>query len=81
MQMNPMKLLQLKGAWDEFQRNHAKFTQFIKAAGQGALAEGTVLDITVTTANGKELHSNLKVTAQDMELVRQIQEIVAENAK
>lgn len=78
MNVNPMKLLQLKGAWETFQRNHPKFPQFMKAVGKGALAEGTVMEITVTTAEGKTLSTNLKVTAQDMELVRQLQTIISE---
>lgn len=81
MQMNPMKLLQFKAAWDTFQHNHTKFTQFIKAMGQGVLSEGSVLEITATTAEGKSLSTNLKVTAQDMELIRQIREIILENGK
>ena len=81
MQMNPMKLLQIKGLWEEFQRNHERFMQFVKVAGQGALSEGAGMEVTVTTAEGKTLSSNLKVTAQDMELVRQLREMVMENAK
>lgn len=75
MNINPMKLLQLKGAWDTFQKNHPKFPQFVKVVGKGALAEGTVLEITVTTAEGKTLSTNLKVTAQDMEMIRQLKEL------
>lgn len=78
MNMNPMKLLQLKGAWDTFQRNHPKFPQFMKAVGKGALAEGTVMEITVTTAEGRTLSTNLKITAQDMDMVKQLREIISE---
>lgn len=79
MNINPVKLLQMKGAWDAFQRNHPKFPQFMKAVGKGALAEGTVMELTVTTAEGKTLSTNLKITAQDMEMIRQIQEIISES--
>lgn len=78
MNVNPMKLLQLKGAWDAFQKNHPKFPLFMKAVGKGALTEGTVLEINVTTAERKTLSTNLKITAQDMEMFRQIQEMVSE---
>lgn len=76
--MNPMKLLQIKSAWDSFQKNHPKFPQFMKAVGKGALAEGTVMEINITTVEGKTLSTNLKITAQDMELFRQVQEMVSE---
>ncbi len=81
MQMNPVKLLQFKTAWDEFQRSHTKFTKFIKTIGQGALSEGSILEIKATTAEGKSMDTNLKVTAQDMELIRQIREMLSENEK
>lgn len=80
MNINPMKLLQMKGAWDTFQKNHPKFPQFMKAVGKGALAEGAVVEITVTTAEGKTLSTNLKITEQDMELARQIREMVSEGS-
>lgn len=80
MNINPMKLLQMKGAWDNFQKNHPKFPQFMKAVGKSALAEGTVMEVTVTTAEGKTLSTNLKLTAQDMEMFRQIQELVSEGS-
>lgn len=79
MNINPVKLLQMKSAWDAFQRNHPKLPQFMKAVGKGALAEGTVMELTVTTAEGKTLSTNLKITAQDMEMIRQIQEIISES--
>lgn len=78
MNMNPMKMLQLKGAWDAFRRNHPKFPQFVKAVGKGALAEGAVVEINVTTAEGKSLSTNLKITAQDMELFEQLKELAME---
>lgn len=78
MNMNPMKLLQIKSAWDTFRHNHPKFPQFIKAVGKGALTEGTVVEISVITAEGKSLSTNLKITAQDMELFEQLKELAAE---
>lgn len=78
MGINPMKLLQLKSAWGKFQKNHPKFLQFLKVAGKSALSEGSVIEISVTTSDGRTMNTNLKVTGQDMELVRQIQEIAAE---
>lgn len=76
MNINPMKLLQIKGAWEKFQQNHPKFLQFLKAAGKNALSEGSVVEISVTTADGRKMNTNIKVTRQDMELFEQIQELV-----
>lgn len=77
MNINPMKLLQVKGLWNKFQKNHPKFPQFIKAVGKNALQEGSVIEINVTTADGRTMSSNLKINAEDMDLLRQIQELTA----
>lgn len=72
MAIDPMQLLKIKGMWDGFTRRHPKFPAFLKAMTQGAITEGNVLEITVTTAEGKTISSNLKVTKEDMEMVEAI---------
>lgn len=73
MAINPMQLLKLKGMWDQFTQRHPKFPAFLKALTQGAVTEGSVIEITVTTADGRRISSNLKVTKEDMELVEAYQ--------
>lgn len=73
--MNPMMLLQLKTGWERFKRNHPKFPLFLKAVSQDAVAEGTVIEISITTAEGKNYSSNLKLKQDDMELIQQMKEI------
>lgn len=68
MAMDPLQLLKMKGMWDKFTARHPKFPAFLKAAGQGAIEEGTVIEISITTAEGKKISSNLKVKAEDMEM-------------
>jgi hypothetical protein len=75
MPMNPMKLLQLKSLWDKFTTNHPKFPKFLQAVGQNSIREGSILEITVTTPEGEKISSNLKVTAEDMQLVENLKEI------
>ena len=72
MAINPMQLLKLKGMWDQFTQRHPKFPAFLKAMTQGAVTEGSVIEITVTTADGRKISSNLKVTREDMELVEEV---------
>lgn len=78
MNIKPMKLLQIRSAWDKFQQNHPKFLRFLKVIGKNAISEGSVVEIKVTTSDGRTMNTNIKVTGQDMELFRQIQEIIAE---
>lgn len=68
MGMDPLQLLKMKGMWEKFTARHPKFPAFLKAAEQGAIGEGTVIEITITTAEGKKISSNLKVKAEDMEM-------------
>ena len=46
--MNPMKLLQLKSAWDRVKANHPKFPKYLSAVRQKAIREGTVIEFKVT---------------------------------
>ena len=75
--INPLKLLQLKNAWDQFTGRHPKFPAFLKAMTKGAITEGSILEITVTTADGRVISSNLKITAEDMALVDELKEIAS----
>ena len=72
MAINLMQILKIKGMWDQFTQRHPKFPAFLKAMSQGAISEGSVLEITVTTADGRKLSSNLKITAEDMALVEEL---------
>lgn len=78
MPVNPMTLIQLKSSWNRFTRNHPKFPRFWKAAFQQCLAEGTVVKFNVTAPDGTKLSSNLKLTSDDLELARQLREIMSE---
>ena len=68
--MNPMILLRIKEKIDTFRRDHPKMLSFLRTIHQKALSEGSVLEIKATSVDGKEYVSNIKVTANDMELIR-----------
>ena len=67
MNMNPMLLMQLQQRFNIFSQEHPKVLPFFKAIGSNAMQEGTIIDIKVTTPDGKTLESNIKVTANDIE--------------
>lgn len=71
MAMNLQSLLQLKSLWQRFTNQHPKFPAFLRAA-QPALKEGSVLSFTITTPDGKNIESNLKVTSTDLELIESL---------
>ena len=74
MSFNPLKLMQLKTAWQSFARRHPKFPLFWKTVYRQGLAEGTVLEFKVTMPDGKVLTSNMKVSQADLDLLKQIQD-------
>ena len=78
MSVNPMKIFQLKGLWDRFISNHPKLPRFAQAVAQNAVREGTVIEISVTTSDGQDYVSNLRITQEDMELLREAMEIMRE---
>ena len=69
---NPAALFQMMNLWNRFQNNHLKFPKFLKAVTQNGIREGSIIEIKVTTAEGDSFDSNLKISADDMELLEQI---------
>lgn len=76
MDMNPLKLMQLKGLWDRFLQAHPKLPLFAKAVFPSTLREGTLVEISITTAEGQNYVSNLKITAEDMSLFAEAAEMM-----
>lgn len=72
---NPAALLQLMNLWKRFENNHPKFPKFLKAVAQKGIKEGSIIEIKVTTADGENFDSNLKVSADDMELAAQMKNL------
>lgn len=75
MAINPMQLFAIKGCFDKFSAAHPKFIQFVKAVTANGVTEGTILECKVITPEGKEMQSNIKITAQDLELIEKLREI------
>ena len=72
---NPAALLQMMNLWSRFERNHPQFPMFLKAGAQQGIQEGSIIEIRVTPAEGESFDSNLKVNAEDMELVTQMKNL------
>ena len=72
---NPAAILQMMNLWSRFQNNHPKFPKFLSAVVKNGIKEGSIIEIRVTTAEGESYDSNLKVNAQDMEMIEQLKEL------
>ena len=55
----------IKSGMDRFRANHPKFPLFLRAV---SLVEGSIIEINVTTPEGKNYCTNVKLKADDMEL-------------
>lgn len=73
--LNPTMLFKLKGAYEAFVSNHPKFPMFLKAASKDALQEGSIVEITVTTKEGKKMSTNLLVKQSDLELFESLKQM------
>lgn len=69
------KLQSLRKHLDTFRRNHPKFEPFASAVGREALIEGTVIEISVTSADGKNYVTNMKLNSEDIEFLKALQTI------
>ncbi len=73
MDMN--SIFKVKTAWDNFVRNHPKFPMFLNAAKSAGITEGTIIAVSITEPDGKVIDTNIKVTAQDLELFNTLKDI------
>lgn len=70
MNFNQLAMMQkLKSGMERFRANHPKFPMFLQAVSQDAMVEGSVIEISITTPEGKNYCSNLKVNAEDLEFL------------
>lgn len=71
--VNPMKLMRFKEMGERFRTNHPRIPGFFDAA-MNSIREGTVIEMTVTDPDGKKLCANIRVNAEDMEMLREAQQ-------
>ena len=65
-------IMKFKGAWDTFNKNHPKFLPFMQAVGREAVTDGTIIAVKVTSPEGKEYNTNMKITQSDLDLFAQL---------
>lgn len=73
--INPAKLLKMKGLWEKFNNNHPKVMPFFNAANSKGITEGTIIEVKVKYTDDTEYTTNVKVTAEDLEMFQQLKEL------
>lgn len=74
--MNPMTMMKIVAAKNQFTANHPKFAAFIKHVFEKNIEEGTVIEITVQRPGEQPVTSNIKVKESDLELLQSLKELV-----
>ena len=75
MAFNPaalMKLMQLKS---KFESNHPKVVSFVQKVIMSGLPEGTVIEMSVTRPGEEKITANMKVTADDIEIMNELKNL------
>lgn len=78
MKMNPMDILKLKGSLDGFNARHPKLINFFRDAAP-KINTGSVLELSVTSADGSKMRTNIRVSAEDKELLENLAQLIASN--
>ena len=73
--MNPMALMAMKAQFEQFRDRHPKFLQFFSVAGE-SVTEDCLIEVSLTTADGKKMLTNMKVTQEDLELIAQMKKLM-----
>lgn len=74
--INPAMLFRLKSSWERFTATHPKFPLFLQAASKNnVLRENTILEINITTPEGRDISTNLKLTSEDLQLFSDLKEM------
>ncbi len=72
---NPANIMKLLGAKKRFEQNHPKFAAFLKAAFDGGIEEGTILEISIQKPGQQRITTNLQVKQSDLELLELLREM------
>lgn len=75
MGFNPIKMMQARTAITQFEKRHPRVRDFLESVSADALQEGTVVEVSVTTPQGKNYITNIRVTKEDIELFQNARRI------
>lgn len=75
MSINPMKAMALKSEYAKFQKRHPKVLPFFNAVYSNALKENTIMEMHVSTEDGTQYTSNIKITKEDIEMLNDLREL------
>ena len=72
MAFNPMMLLKFRERLTLFNQDHPKVLPFLNMVKDRALDKGTIYELKVTTTDGQEYVTNIKLNQNDLESIRML---------
>ena len=75
----PAKLLQMKKQYEAFVERHLKFMRYLAYITDNCVTEGSVIDVTVTDAEGKSIHGNAKLCAEDVAFLQEVRRMLSKD--
>lgn len=74
--INPTAMFRIKKAWGKFTKNHPRLVPFFNAVDKKGVEEGTIIKVTVTSTDGTNFTTNIKVKPEDMELFNEMRQLI-----
>ncbi|MBR2527743.1 MAG: hypothetical protein IKE58_04660 [Blautia sp.] len=75
MALNPLQLMKLVSTKKQFEERHPRVISFFNHEMKSPLPEGSVMEMSITRPGEKPVSTNLKLTAQDVELLKELMKL------
>ncbi len=72
---NPSDLYKIMGDWGKFANAHPKFVNFMNVVMAQGIDEGDVIEITVTKKDAEPITANMRVTADDIDIINDLKSL------
>ncbi len=72
---NPMDVMKIMGDWGKFSNAHPKFVNFLHVVMAQGIDEGDVIEITVAKKDAEPITANMRVTADDIEIINDLKNL------
>ena len=75
MAMNPIALMKMSQMLKGFSDRHPRVVSFFRNELMGDIEEGTVFELSLTRPGQETVTTNLRITAEDLEMLRTMKDI------
>ena len=73
--MNPLNIVKILSLKSAFEKRHPKAVAFVNRELMTAVPEGTILELSLTRPGEQTVTANLKITAEDLEMLQELKNL------